>query len=451
MKIKSSFLFACRMLFPKTGKKSSARRSLFGGFLCIAISIIPLVMVIAVSNGMIEGMTERMIGLSSGDLCCILHPDVKEASSAEELVALGEKLVLSEGVDDFYPELQGVGLAASEKYRTGAQIRAVENDIFKKNPAFSRLFEVVESERQISSVDELLLEDGKNAVIGSRLAELLGVHAGDSIRLITTRRLPKGKVIPKITKFKISGIVSSGYQELDALWFFISLNTGYSILPLTSSQIMLCLDTPDPFSLELDKTASSLETLVPSFTRIYKWNELNAAQYENFSSTKMMLTFIMLLIVLVASVNISSALIMLVMERRKEIAVLKSYGASNSGIALSFLITGFVTGGLGVFTGIPLGLLCAVNFDKILSGIENILTLGKKLIFALSGKNPMEALPFHLLDPAYYLQNADISIPLDQLVIIALGTLVLSLATSTVPAIKAGEEKPIDILRKGNL
>ena len=68
MKIKSSFLFACRMLFPKTGKKSSARRSLFGGFLCIAISIIPLVMVIAVSNGMIEGMTERMIGLSSGDL-----------------------------------------------------------------------------------------------------------------------------------------------------------------------------------------------------------------------------------------------------------------------------------------------------------------------------------------------------------------------------------------------
>ena len=214
---------------------------------------------------------------------------------------------------------------------------------------------------------------------------------------------------------------------------------------------MLCLGTPGPFSLELDKTASSLETLVPSFTRIYKWNELNAAQYENFSSTKMMLTFIMLLIVLVASVNISSALIMLVIERRKEIAVLKSYGASNSGIALSFLITGFVTGGLGVFTGIPLGLLCTVNFDKILSGIENIQKKKKKLIFALSGKNPMEALPFHLLDPAYYLQNADISIPLDQLVIIALGTLVLSLAASTVPAIKAGEEKPIDILRKGNL
>ena len=74
------------------------------------------------------------------------------------------------------------------------------------------------------------------------------------------------KLLEERTAYVYSHV--AGYQELDALWFFISLNTGYSILPLTSSQIMLCLDTPNPFSLELDKTASSLEALVPSFTVI---------------------------------------------------------------------------------------------------------------------------------------------------------------------------------------
>ena len=357
MKGSASILYAYRMLFPRTGKKSNARRSLTGAFLCIAISLVPLVMILTVSNGMIKGMTSRMIGLSSSHLSVILHPDIEESQSPQNLVKLSEKMNEVDGVTKVFPEIQSIGLVAGKKIRTGAAIRAVENDIFSKNTAFSSLFEIVESVSGIKKASDIRLEEGKNAVIGKKIAESLELHAGDEFRLITTRILPSNKIVPKITKFRISAIVSSGYQELDALWVFIPLNTGFSILPLRSSQTMIGIETEDAFSIELDKISSKIENLAPAFTRVYRWDEINASQYENFSSTQIMLLFIMLLIVLVASVNISSALVMLVMERKKEIAILKSLGASPSGITFSFLITGMSTGFMGILAGLRISLL----------------------------------------------------------------------------------------------
>ncbi len=448
MKTSASVLYALRLLFPKTGRKSNARRSLIGAFLCIAISLIPLVMVLTVSSGMIKGMTSRLIGLSSSHLCAVLHPDIEESQSAEKLKSLATAFSQVDGVENAFPEIQAIGLAAGKKMRTGANVRAVQNDIFSKNPSFSTLFEIVESEGGITQTNQIVLENGKNAVIGKKLAETLGVHAGDSVNLITTRILPSNKIIPKATRFRISAIVSSGYQELDALWFFIPLETGFSILPLRASQTLIGIQTSDPFSFELGKIQAKIENISPSFTRIYKWNEMNASQYENFSSTQIMLLFIMLLIVLVASVNISSALVMLVMERRKEIAILKSLGATPQGITFSFLITGMVTGALGVFAGIPAGLFCAVNFEVILKWIENAITFVLRFGKVLCGANPESVAQMHILDPAFYLQNIPLSIPLGQLVIIGTGTLALSLLVSAIPAIKAGREKPVETMRK---
>lgn len=448
MRGSASALYAFRLLFPRTGKKSNARKSLTGALLCIAVSLVPLVMILTVSNGMVKGMTDRLIGLSTSHLCAILHPDVEEAKDVENLLNLSEKLYRIDGVTRVYPEIQAVGLAAGTDVRTGAAIRAVENDIFAKNPSFSSFFEVVESVSEINSVSDIQLQDGKNAVIGKKIAETLGVHAGDDLRLITTRILNSNRIVPKVTKFKVSAVVSSGYQELDALWVFIPLSTGFSILPLRSSQTILGIETKDAFSIELDKIAGKVENASPAFTSVYKWNEMNSSQYENFSSTQMMLLFIMLLIVLVASINISSALVMLVMERRKEIAILKSLGATPSGITFSFLITGMTTGFLGMAAGIPCGLLCAVNFDRILSWIETALTFGKKAAMLLLGQDIESVRQLHILDPAFYLQNIPLSIPFGQLAVIASGTLVLSLLVSALPAIKAGREKPIESLKK---
>ena len=441
MTISSSVLFASRLLFPRTGKKSNARRSLFGALICIGISLVPLIMVLTVSNGMIKGITDRMIGLSSSHLQLVLYPNSEFAENADKMREISSIIKMYDSsVKEVYPELQGIGLASSTKGRFGASIRAMESDVFEKNPAFKNLFEVIDGTTDL---------DSKNScVLGKKLAEDLGVKAGNTVRLITTKENAAGKTMPKITSLKVSGIVSSGYQELDSLWLFISLENGFKLLSSASSTPHLGIETDDAFSMNLEKTYRALKPFLASAGKLYRWNDLNSAQYENFASTQIMLIFIMMLIVLVASVNISSALVMLVMERRKEIAILKSLGGSANGIALSFIITGAVTGFFGVLFGLPLGLIASVNFSPIMSAIEKVVNLFAKLMCVISEGNLSAFTDVHLLDPQFYLQNIPLVIPVPQVVLIAVGTIVLSLLVSVIPAIKAGKEKPIETLRK---
>ena len=181
---------------------------------------------------------------------------------------------------------------------------------------------------------------------------------------------------------------------------------------------------------------------------IYTWNEMNKAQFENFSSTKILLLLIMLLIVLVASVNISSALVMIVLERRKEIAILKSIGGTRHGISFAFMIMGFFTGLGGVVIGLPAGLFTTIHINTIISVSEKIINFCTKILYLAEKKDISSYHAIHLLDPAYYLQIIPISIPVKELAIIVVCTVLLSLVASVFPSIKAGKEKPLDTLRK---
>ena len=139
---------------------------------------------------------------------------------------------------------------------------------------------------------------------------------------------------------------------------------------------------------------------------------------------------------------------MLVMERRKEIAILKSTGASSGGITLSFLLVGFACGAGGTLLGLPLGLFVSVNINGIIRFIENVINAFTRFSFMLTTGSASNFEGVHLLDPGYYLQEIPITIPLRELFIIVVGTLALSVVVSIIPAIKAGKEKPLDTLRK---
>ena len=426
MNVKSSLLYAKKLLFEKNA--SHGKRTLVGAVVCIAISLVPLVAVLSISDGMISGITGRIIGLSSQDISVSLSSDESFCASASSFQELSDRLLQVEGV-----------------------VASVPEDVFEKNIRFKTLFEVVEGEASLSR--------SRSAVIGSKLANDLGLHAGDSIRLITINTVgdeQSSRVLPKVTVLTVSGIVSCGYQELDALWVFVPLSLGFSILPSSSSQYSIALVTEDSFSPDIATIAYRVQqdlygTGGGSFVEsaaVYLWNELNSAQYENFASTKVLLLLIMLLIVLVASINISSALIMLVMERKKEIAILKSLGSTKAEVSLSFLVAGFAAGSGGVLVGVPLGLLSAVNINRIIAWMEKTVNALQLMLNTLLTGEATVASEIHLLDPAYYLQNIPVTIPCTELLVIAVGTLLLSLLASTVPAIRAGREKPIDTLRK---
>lgn len=442
MTFKSSLLFASRLIFPRSLKKSSARRSIAGAIICIGISLVPLVVVLSVSDGMISGMVQRIIGLSTSDLENFISRRSAFSESAEKFTAYAKRFENVPGVTGAFPQIESDGLAAGKSYRTGARIRAVEPEIFFRNKDFSTLFEISDGDLQT------FVSDKKSAVVGAKMAELLNLKAGSTFRLITTNIGKNGAVSPKVSVFKVAAVVSSGYQEMDALWIFIPLETGFFVIPRPAANFSVMIKTSETFSKNLQEIQSQCEEASFGNGLFYSWKELNSSQFENFASTKVLLVFIMALIVLVAAVNISSAIVMLVMERRREIAILKSIGGTSRGISFSFLAAGIFCGFCGILIGLPVGLLLSVNANELVYFIERIVNFFSKLIYVFSGGAAENFSNIHLLDPAYYLTTIPVSIPFRELFLVCVSVLVLSLVVSVVPAVKAGKEKPLDIFRK---
>lgn len=436
MKLFSSIFFAKSLILPKTEKKSSARKSIIGAMICIGLSIIPLILVISISNGMINGMTQRIIGLSSGHLKSYVAPSITQVKTEESFVEYAKGLMQIEGITASYPEIQISALASGKNIRSGIEIRAMQPDIFEKNISFKTLFEI-----KAGSLQEFF-ENQKVCIIGEKLASDLDLKTGDSIKIITTKNSKnktKTSITPKLTTLKIAAIVTSGYQELDQFWVFVPLSVAYKNLSLENAQFNVIMETENPFASEIVRTQYEAAKYFGRYANVYRWDQIHAAEFENFSSTKVMLVFVMIMIILVASVNISSAIIMLVMERQKEIAILKSLGATPNGITLSFLMAGVSCGIGGIVIGLPLGLIFSVFSNQIISFVDNSVNFVLKIFHGSS---------FHLMDPAFYLQNIPIQIPVFQIVMIIIGVLLLSVIVSYFPARKAGKEKPLDILRK---
>ena len=447
MNFKSSFLFSRRILFSKSSGMSVAKKSLAGAVLCIGISLVPLVTIITISNGMMNGITERLVSLSSSHLEAVCYS--KNAQLLED-AALAAKSI--PGISAAYPMISCPAMAMSGKNRCGVTLRAIPKNIFEEDASYKKLFFTEDGSIADFAAGE------KGALIGKGISERLGVKAGDTIRVVNIVSNP-GKesdsdssrssisIRPSISSYKIKAVISCGYQELDSLWLFIDFEDGKKIMGAAQTMNAVMIETADAFSVELPSLQKKVQDLLGGAFRVYRWDQLNRAQYENFSSTKILLVFIQLLIVLVACVNISSALIMLVLERRREIAILKSLGASNGGISASFLLVGISCGIAGLLFGIPLGLFLSVNINGLIHFSEKAINFLAQGLYFLAKGDIMNFREIHLLDEAYYLKEIPVEIPFGELFFIGFLTLGLSLLASLLPARKAGKQRPLEILR----
>ena len=167
MNLSYSLKFAKSLIFPKAEKKSIARKSLFGAVLCIGLSIVPLVVVTSVTNGMIDGMTERIIGLSTSHIQAYVAPNISKVKTVEAFTKYTSEAAGVRGVVAAYPEVEISALAAGKNGRSGIEIRAIEPDIFVRNKSFAKLFEVCEGE-----LGDFISAGGeKLAIIGQKLSD----------------------------------------------------------------------------------------------------------------------------------------------------------------------------------------------------------------------------------------------------------------------------------------
>jgi lipoprotein-releasing system permease protein len=417
----SSLYIAFRYLW---GRAREGGRYLRGAAAGIALSLIPIIVTLVVADGMIRGISDRYLELGTG------HIQVYDYMELYDIPLLAKDIGDMEdlGIRGAWSERQGLGIILGNSGRTGVTIRAVESS-FWEDPG-SRAF------LQVSS-GSAVLDSDREVLLGQDLAETLQAEPGKTVRIMTVKAGPDGDYIPRVTIFTVKGIISSGYRELDSLWCVMNYSAGEELLSplLYHSFIMIKVD--DPYS-PLDKTASMLlEELGPGFG-VYTWKDLNQSLYRSFESTKQILLFIMALLVIVAAVNVSSATSMLVLERQRDIAVLKTGGAGPGQTTAIFVWGSVLTGLAGALIGISLGLLIGRFINPVIRFLEKVFSF-----FASPWGGEVK-----LLDPEYYLQEIPIIIDWKTVLFIGIFTVFCSCIASVLPAGRAGKLRPLEILRK---
>ncbi|MDR2493639.1 MAG: ABC transporter permease, partial [Spirochaetaceae bacterium] len=355
MKNGPAFFIAFRYLL---GRDQEGGRYLRGAAAGIGLSLIPIIITLMVADGMIRGITDRAIELGTG------HLQIWEAGRFRDPDGLEPvRRVLRENpqVRGVWPEQHGLGVIVGAAGKTGATIRAVEPS-FWDDAESARYLTVISGEARIESDREVLL--------GQALAQSIGAEAGSQVRIMTVRLTEDGRNVPRTALFTVRGVISSGYRELDALWCVMSYDAGARVLsPSAPSFLMVKITRPYEDS---DRLALEWSYDLDAGYRVYTWQELQRSQYGSYQSTRQILLFIMALIVLVAAANVSSATGMLVLERRRDIAVFKTCGAGPGDAAGVFLWGAFLTGLIGAVIGITLGLAIGAFINPLIHGLEAV-------------------------------------------------------------------------------
>jgi lipoprotein-releasing system permease protein len=436
----------------KKGKGASGPRlrsshGLGGAILGIGISLVPLLLVLVVSDGMIEGITRRYIETKTYHVQ-VAVPDGFDVEEAAAGIAVAESIP---GVVSALLESDGSAVAVSASGSNAVMLRAVD----------PRFFQDPGTKSYLSTLEGSAIPKGnRDIVIGSALAEKLKLSVGDQLTIITPSQASEAATAsegfagyrPRLSFFRVSGIVSAGYRDLDSIWAFISPQAGQRILVYSSCYSFMGIKVENPYSNTLGEIRTALsdnfDQLYPLWFDSYlarTWPEVERNLYASFGTTKTTLLFIMGIALLVAAINLGSCLSTFVVERSMDIAVLRSFGATDGAIRRIFVGAGLLTGSLGTFIGLAVGLLVSLNVNSLIRALEWLLNLGSSAIARLAGH---QAVTLKLLDPAYYLEVIPVSLNLSQICGIVLLCIFLSAIVSLLPARKAVRVSVQGLIRK---
>jgi lipoprotein-releasing system permease protein len=411
------------------------RRYMRGAIVGVALSLVPLVVVLVVADGMIQGITSRYIETGTYHLEAL--PFV--GNSLDDLRHAALSLDTVPGVTSAFPEMQGPGVILDRSKTAGALLRAIDPS-FLENRGTRTYLRALEGGLHLTKSNDILL--------GDALARTLRAHVGDLVSVVTSRSVPSANgpmSIPKVSPFRVRGIVSAGYRELDALWAFVGIDSGSRILAADDSRSFIGIKTADPYHGLAAIAARAQSALGPEWS-VSPWTQIEYNLFKSFQTTRALLLLVMALAVGVAAINVGSALVMLVLERRREIAILKSAGADSSAIGLIFLLAGLTTGGIGTLLGLAIGALLAWRVNDLIAFMEMVVNAAADSIAWVSRSTMPPHI--HLLDPAYYLERIPVHFRVSELLLVACVSLVVCVLASLLPARRAARLPPLDIFRK---
>ena len=330
--------------------------SLFS-MLGIAVGIAAIITVLSVMNGFKEEIREKILNFTAHGLISSFQGNIKNWMEIEPILRENERIVAYSS----YVEMQGI-LKSSAKVR-GALIRGIE-------PSSEKKVSNLEQYLSKNAMDKLRAKSW-NVILGQTLARSLRVGVGDKVILLSSQTLqtPIGAV-PRLRRLKVVGILNTGMSQFDSHVALVHIKDAQLITQAKESVTGIQLRYDNLF--EAPEISQDLRLRLGSHYWVSSWVDRNRDFFKALEMEKLLLLIIMTLIVAVAAFNIISSLMMLIFEKRGDIAILKTLGMPRSGIVKIFMTQGCIIGLSGVSMGILGGIALAVNVERIVAGIENL-------------------------------------------------------------------------------
>ena len=383
----------------------------------IMLGVATLIVVMSVMGGFHDTLLGRIIGMNGHVV--VYHQDGAISDFDFLIDKMNQNKVVATHTTSIVPIAEGQVMATAGGNNTGAMIRGIRmSDLQKKTNTGTRIYG--------KPLDAI--RDGE-LVAGASLTRNLRVTMGDNISLVSANAAtptPFGSM-PRIMSYPVMSSFFMGMYEYDSGYIFMPLETAQKYLNIGNSVTHIDLFLKDPE----DTTAvqESLLELLPDGFVVRDWRELNRGFVGALQVESNVMFLILMLIVIVAAFNIISSLVMLVKDKNKDIAVLRTFGVSRKSMMRIFILSGTSIGVIGTFFGTIFGLLIAIYIEPI-----------RQFIQMLTGRDLFPA-------ELYYLSELPSKLELSSVAGIAILAIALSFLATLYPAWKAANTDPVEVLR----
>jgi lipoprotein-releasing system permease protein len=378
----------------------------------IALGVATLIIVMSVMNGFRAELLGRILGLNG-------HLGVYGTQGPlPDYDRLAGEVGKIPNVTRVVPLVEGQVMATNEGRSSGALVRGLKLDDLKHGEIGSHM-------RQ-GSLDELGQDD---VVVGTRMAQKLGLRVGEDVTLISPQGNPTPfGTVPRIKAYRVAGTFELGMYEYDSSYVFMPLAEAQAFFKVPGNAVTsLEVFTPDPDNVS--RIRGELASVVGDRGRTFDWQQANSGFFNAVQVERNVMFLILTLIIVVAAFNIISSMIMLVKDKGRDIAILRTMGATRGMVLRIFMLAGASVGVVGTLAGFLLGLGFSANIEKI-----------RQVLQFLTGTE--------LFDPTiYFLSQLPAKVDPGEVTLVVGMGLALSFLATIYPSWRAARLDPVEALR----
>ncbi|MHA3082919.1 lipoprotein-releasing ABC transporter permease subunit [Acinetobacter sp. ANC 5383] len=376
----------------------------------LTLGVAVLITVLSVMNGFDRELKNRVLGM-------IPQASVSSTEIITDWPDLAKKIAQHEHVKGVAPFTQLQGMLTAQGQVSGLMVNGIE-------PQYEKNVSIIQDHMVVGSIDNLK-KGSFGIVLGKQMTDALGLGLNDSVTLVLPEATPSpAGVVPRFKRFKIVGIFSIG-AEVDSMMGYIALNDAATLLRLPDGAQGIRIKLDNIFLAP--QVAQDIVKQLPNGFYSSDWTYTHGNLFSAIQMEKSMVSLLLFLIVLVAAFNIVSSLVMVVTDKKSDIAILRTLGASPATITRIFMVQGTIIGVIGTFSGAVLGVILASSISTVIDWLNT-------------------RLGWHLFD-AYFINYLPSYLRWQDVAVIVVVSLVLSFLATIYPALRAAKIQPAEALR----